>query len=525
MPVKKLLILFLLGLAAALLGSVFVASPGYMDADYYFAVGRQLAEHAGFNEPFIWNYLSDPLSITHPSNQYWMPLTSILSAGFMSILGNSFRAAQAPFLLLTAFLPVLTGGIAYWLHRSERLAFISGLLAIFPGFFLPYFLTTDMFVLFAILGTGVFWLSSIAVKSQKPRYWILAGILVGLGYLARADGILLLVPASAAILIGGKDRVSNFFRLLIGLGVVMMPWWIRNLIALGTITPPGSVRTLWITSYNELFTYPARTLTFQRWFDVGIVDLFGIRFEAASTNIKRLIAENGLVFLWPFILLGGYRFRSTILVRISAIYLLTIFLVMSIIFPFAGAYGGFFHSSSALMPVLWSLAPVGLGVAVKWGSAKRNWEIPRASRMFGAAMVLMAAAITIVVFTTRVIGGDFTSPSWNNAYETYEQVGLKMDSIATMNEPVAVNNPPGFYVATGRRAIVIPNGDEDTLKEVVTRYDIRWVILDSNQPEGLARLYENPQVAPWLELAAQGTDASGNPIWILRVNGNTDHEQ
>lgn len=524
MPVKKLLILFLLGLAAALLGSVFVASPGYMDADYYFAVGRQLAEHAGFNEPFIWNYLSEPLNITHPSNQYWMPLTSIISAGSMSLLGTSFKAAQAPFLLLTAFLPVLTGGIAFWLHGSERLAIVSGLLAIFPGFFLPYFLTTDMFVLFAILGTGVFWLSSLAVKSQKPRYWILVGVLVGLGYLSRADGILLLVPASAAILFGGKGRVSNFFRLLIGMGAVMMPWWIRNLIALGTITPSGSVRALWITSYNELFAYPGRTLTLERWVEVGIVDLIGIRLEAASTNIKRLIAENGLVFLWPFILLGGYRYRSSILVRISAIYLLTIFIAMSIVFPFAGAYGGFFHSSSALMPVLWALAPVGLGVAVKWGSAKRNWEIARASRMFGAAMVLMAAAITIPVFITRVIGGDLLSPSWNNAYETYEQVGLKMDSITTMDEPVAVNNPPGFYVATGRRAIVIPNGDADTLKEVVTRYDIKWVILDSNRPEGLAHLYENPQLVLWLELAADESDASGNPIWFLRVSGNNDHE-
>lgn len=524
MPVKKLLILFLLGLAAAMLGSVFVASPGYMDADYYFAVGRQLAEHAGFNEPFIWNYLSDPLNITHPSNEYWMPLTSILSAGSMSILGTSFKAAQAPFLLLTAFLPVLTGGLAYWLHGSERLASVSGLLAIFPGFFLPYFLTTDMFVLFAILGTGVFWLSSIAVKNQKPRYWILAGVLVGLGYLARADGILLLVPAAAAILLGGKNRFSNLIRLLIGLVAVLMPWWIRNLNAIGTITPPGSVRTLWITSYNELFTYPGRTLTLERWVDIGIVDLLGIRVDAASTNMKRLIAENGLVFLWPFIILGGYRHRSTILVRSAAIYLLTIFLVMSIIFPFAGAYGGFFHSSSALMPVLWALAPVGLGVVVKWGSAKRNWDIARANRMFGAAMVLMAAAITFVMFTTRAIGGDFPSPSWNNAYRTYEQVGLKLDSIASMDEPVAVNNPPGFFVATGRKAIVIPNGDEGTLKEVVTRYDIRWVILDSNRPEGLARLYENPQWAPWLELAAEASDASGNPIWILRVSANADHE-
>lgn len=176
------------------------------------------------------------------------------------------------------------------------------------------------------------------------------------------------------------------------------------------------------------------------------------------------------------------------------------------------------------MPVLWALAPVGLGVAVKWRSAKRNWEFTRASRMFGGAMVLMAAAITIPVFITRVIGGDFLSPSWNNAYETYEQVGVKMDSIATMDEPVAVNNPPGFYVATGRRAIVIPNGDEDTLKEVVTRYDIRWVILDSNRPEGLAQLYESPQLVLWLELAAEESDASGNPIWILRVSENTDHD-
>ncbi|MCJ7511800.1 MAG: hypothetical protein MUO23_02385, partial [Anaerolineales bacterium] len=100
-------ILAALGFGIAALGARFIQSPGYMDADYYYAIARQLVRGAGLSEPFLWNYLDSPAGIPHPSNMYWMPGVSLLAAAAMAAFGDSFRAAQLPSILLTATLPML----------------------------------------------------------------------------------------------------------------------------------------------------------------------------------------------------------------------------------------------------------------------------------------------------------------------------------------------------------------------------------------------------------------------------------
>ena len=84
---RHYLILFLVGLAVPIAVSRYQNLPGYMDADYYFAGGIQLAQGKGFTEPYIWNYLSDPQRLPNPSHTYWMPLASIISALGMWIMG------------------------------------------------------------------------------------------------------------------------------------------------------------------------------------------------------------------------------------------------------------------------------------------------------------------------------------------------------------------------------------------------------------------------------------------------------
>jgi hypothetical protein len=74
------LALWALGLALVLLAAAFQSVPGYMDAEYYYAGGLRLAEGSGFSEPFLWNYLNDPVGLPTPSHTYWMPLASILAA-------------------------------------------------------------------------------------------------------------------------------------------------------------------------------------------------------------------------------------------------------------------------------------------------------------------------------------------------------------------------------------------------------------------------------------------------------------
>ena len=65
--------------------SIFQDAPGYMDADYYYAIGLRLNRGYGFSEPFLWNYLDNPNGIPHPSNTYWMPLPSVLASSMYSM--------------------------------------------------------------------------------------------------------------------------------------------------------------------------------------------------------------------------------------------------------------------------------------------------------------------------------------------------------------------------------------------------------------------------------------------------------
>ena len=79
-----------LGLAVYLLVAVFQHTPGYMDAEYYYAGGLRLAGGDGFTEPFIWNYLDNPPGLPHPSHTYWMPLASLVA-----YLGIGCRARRS----------------------------------------------------------------------------------------------------------------------------------------------------------------------------------------------------------------------------------------------------------------------------------------------------------------------------------------------------------------------------------------------------------------------------------------------
>ena len=106
-------ILFVIGWMVPLGVSRFQALPGYMDADYYFAGGVQLAQGKGFSEPYLWNYLDDPEGLPHPSHTYWMPLASIVSAAGMWITGQfSYAAGRLPFILLSACVPLVTAALA-----------------------------------------------------------------------------------------------------------------------------------------------------------------------------------------------------------------------------------------------------------------------------------------------------------------------------------------------------------------------------------------------------------------------------
>jgi hypothetical protein len=489
-----------------------VRDPGYMDADYYLATAQEIVGGRGLSEPFLWNYLNDPSGLPHPSHLYWMPLTSLVSAAGMLALGEGFRAAQLPMILLAAALPAVVAALSLRLFRRPDAAWLAGLLAFFPGFYLPYFVTTDSFVLYTFSGGAALWLAAEATDRPSLARWLGTGVAIGLAHLTRADGVVLLLPALLSALRGSGRRGSGTAALLFGYALVMGGWWARNVAAIGSPFAPGLSRSLWLTEYNELFAYPAALLTPSHLWSSGLGSILGARLWALGENLKTLLAVNGLVFLFPLMLLGAWRERRQAVVRLAVLYLALLLAVMTVAFPFAGARGGVFHSGAALMPLLWALAPLGLGEAVAWGARRRGWQTGQAQRVFAVSSVVMAAALTVALYIPKVIGGQ----GWGAGRRNYIEAARLLDTLDANPGVVAVNNPPGFYLASGLPAVVIPHGGPETLRAVVEAFDVGWVVLDVNHPPGLADLYSSPGAVPWLENAATLGNEQG-PIYLLRV--------
>lgn len=503
---RDYLFLFFLALGVLLPVAALQQAPGYLDADYYYATGLQLAQGNGFREPFLWNYLDDPQGLPHPSHAYWMPLASLLAALIPALFSDaSWFLTRLPFFLLAAFVPPLTAALAFALHANRSLALTSGLLAVFSGLYLPFLTTTDTFGVYMLLG-GLFFL--MLARPEVQRSWkltFLLGVIAGLMHLARTEGLLWFLFALLGVgwLRGGRWRsfaqFSGFFAaLLAGYLAVMAPWFARNLAAFGQVLAPGGSRMLWLTSYDQIFAYPADFLTWEHWLASGWQAILRVRSWAFGLNLATLLVVQGGVFLFPLALIGGWRLRYDPLMRLALFAWLVIFALMTLVFPFAGARGGYFHASAAFQPMLWALVPPGLEKVLQAGQRYRRWEVERARPVFRFGLLLLACLLTGMALFLRL-------PTWNAEAQTYRQVAaLLVEAGARPGDVVIVSNPPGFYLVSGLAAIAVPDGDSRTILRLAQRYGASYLILEEGSlPQGLVSLYRSQVLPPGLVLLAE----------------------
>ncbi len=496
------LLLFLLGLAVASTIASFQDYPGYMDSDYYFAGGLQLIQGKGFTEPYLWNYLDDPAGLPHPSHTYWLPLSSILAALSMLLTGQqTYAAARLIFILIAACVPPLTARLALDFTNRRALALTSGLLAVFSIFHAPFLPVTDNFAPFMFLGGLVFLLA----KDERRWAFGLLGVLAGLMNLARSDGLLWLgllgllslwraqeyalstqvrtdtgtqvhkytSPVTHYVLRFTHYVLRTFSFTLLGYLLVMGPWYARNLSVFGSLMAPGGDRILWLTNYNDTFAFPAEQVNLQSWLAAGWQAALKVRLWALSMNAQNVLAAQGGILLFPFILVGVWQARRDVRVRLAAVGWLLLLAVMTLIFPLAGARGGFFHAGVAFQPLWWALAPLGLEQTVV-AIRRRGFLDERAYVFFRVALVGLCALLTVVVLQKRIF-----QLGWQWEEELYVKVEqFLVEQGAQPNEMVIVLNPPGYYLVSGRSAIVAPPGGPQTLLAVAARYGASYYILE-----------------------------------------------
>lgn len=517
------LLLYLLGLCVYSIPAFFQKSPGYMDAEYYYSVALSLKEGSGFNEMLLWNYLDDPQGLPHPSNAYWMPFPAIVAwLGMVITSSSEFMRSRIIFLAIAALVPPLTAALAWRITQRLNSALLAGALAVLPGFYLPYLGTSDAFGICMVLGAMFF----IALDQYFTKTWpatrlllgLAVGVLAGGLYLTRADGLIWLLCGLAAIAWRGlscrprssmKHLAASIAACLAGYLLVAGPWLARNLSVFGTLFTPGGSRLLWMSHYNQVFTYPADSLTITSWLATGYQAILQGRLWSLGQNFQTAVAIQGSILLLPLVVLGFIMHRHNPLLWTGLAGWGATWVVMTVIFPYAGARGGFFHSGAAWQPLWWAVASSGLQSLVDWGARRRGWQPNQAWRFLSSGTVLLLILLTSLVSYQRVSNSEQGSSRWDGSQARYRLVEQKLQGLgAQPDEVVLVNNAPGYYAANRRPAISIPYAEIENVLAAAGRFQGRYLVLELDQIPGSPDLYLEPGDRQGLKYLGSISDTS-----------------
>jgi len=506
-------IVILVGAAIALraLTALLLRVPGYMDAYYYYAGAQRIAEGYGLTEPFIWNYLNQPLTLPMPAFQYWMPLTSFLIVPFFALFGVSFRVAQIPFIILASCLPIIAYYVSFHLAPNRRRAIIAGLLTALTPFYVKFWITTDTAVPFALTASLALLAMLKAIRAghmaKRWGWFALAGGLVGLSHLARADAPLLFVAFLPAALWPGvgvtplrarvKQLAVGFLVAGLTYAAVMSPWLWHNWQTTGSPLNGAGGDSIFLRNYDDLYRY-GRTVDWKSYLEWGWSAILQSKLEAAGKNLLTVIGVFLGFFLAPFAAWEMWARRRETLVRLVFWYLISLYAVMTLLFTFPGQRGSLLHSGAALLPFLMPLGVHGLDRAIAWIAARReNWNAERTSRVFGAGMA-------VIFILLGAVG--------------YRQVGEWLDARDVPTDaPVMVVNPPAFYYYTGRYAVAIPNEPAPVVVEVCERFDVSYLVLEHNHPAPLDSLYTKEEQYPHL-VPVKSWDPGGQEVKLYRCH-------
>lgn len=508
--------IILIGLLVQGFWALRLQHPAYFDAYYYTTNGQRLAQGYGFTEEIVWQYLDNPQTLPTPSHTYWMPLTSIIAAaGFW--LGDSFRAAQAPFWLLAGLLPLLAYAISWQLYEARWQARSAAFFTMSGGYYTAYWVQPTTFVLFAWLGGGCLLALALARQRGKGRWWLIAGLVAGLCHLTRADGLLILGTGVLMWLFEARERRQERERLpwreglLLASGylLIMAPWFYRTWVVSGQPLSTVGTQTIFLTIYDDVFSY-GRDIGWQTYVDWGWRNILVSKLQAAWLSLQTFVAVIGLtafsIFaLWAWIAARRHASRRRFLQPMT-VYAFVLFIAMSFVFTFPGQRGSLLHSSTALWP--WSMALVagGLDHAVDWIAARRpRWKPQAAKRFFAVSFVLMAFVISFFVAAGQPLRRDEAA--------VYRQVSQQLPA----NVVVMTGDPPGFYYHTGRSAIATPNEPPQGMLRAARQFGATYLFMSEEHPAPLNDLYEGEDLEVTLQLVEEFD--TGYRLFRLPVDG------
>ncbi len=515
-------VLFLAALVLRLVVAGLVRQPGYVDAYYYYQIAENWQAGKGLTETTVWNYqavgILDPQAsgnLEHPAFSYWTPLAGILIIPFFTVFGVSFWAASLPFILCSCALPPL----AYWLGKllfgpeQRRYSWLMALVMLFPGRYFLFWNAPDNFAPFALV--SLLALAFIYLGLYRNDRWLpLVGVLCGLAYLSRSDGILLTGTFvisfawrvwSARRTPRPMENLPRWKMMLAGLALALLvvsPWLARNLFQLGAMLPANNAKVLVLRSYQDFLSYNI-SLDLGYYLSWGWTNILESKLKGLGINAFLLVFQ-GLFLLGPLFLLGLWPVRKRPEFRPFLVYSGMLYLVMALGFTEIGSHGTIFHSAGGLIPFQAGIALAGL----EW--LRRGRPLARAASI----MVLVALGVTI--YYAVGVG----APEWDSDY----QAALRWESWFSQNagpkDVIMVSEPLSFHYVTKRPAIAQASDGLMANLEAAKHFQTRWFVLGPERYRGFEELYRTKSASGMgLELKFRADLADGSQIYeVLNKN-------
>ncbi|HZD60787.1 MAG TPA: glycosyltransferase family 39 protein [Anaerolineae bacterium] len=174
------------------------------------------------------------------------------------------------------------------------------LLLLYPAFVkVPMYLLTETLATFFLIAYIYYQIT--ALDGKSPWYSLISGMLIGLSVLTRPAGfVLLFVPFLYSYMIGSRERLLRLFIItLAGFTLVMMPWVVRNVVAIGSPAPfsthSGDPLLAGVDPYYYKLgpEYKYHGPTYER----VITEKLGDKFSYGLYAIKEGLKEKPLLYL------------------------------------------------------------------------------------------------------------------------------------------------------------------------------------------------------------------------------------
>jgi len=457
-----------------------------------------------------------------------MPLAAVLAAAPMAIFGESVRVALLPFILIGSLLPMLSYWGARQLDLSENAAlFSAAALAALPEFAL-YSVRTDTVIPCALFECLSILLLIRGLRRGGWGLFVASGIMAGLAYLTRNDGILLIPMLIVTLIVYAiarrrwQSEVPSFadfqarFAILMPIAalIVVTPWLIRNLNAYGMLGSPETSSMFFFTSHSDHYAF-GRHFTLQTMLAAQTpVQLISERLFELAAAVKVMI-ESFDVFL-PIAVIGGLLLllanwrneadrRRLLTIAPVLILLLGLLVAYPILIPYKAQAGSFKKGFMSILPLLLPLGALALDRAITDSRIR-----------LGAMALVVALAGANALDAVRLDAQ--AADSYLASIETVAAQAKALPDTNGDGKIILMTQDPYILRFVGIQSIMFPSEDRDLVIQIAQRYGVDYLLMPADRP-ALDPLLTGAVVDPRFVLAASVPGTTYTFYAIKDANG------